>query len=313
MDWNVGTKSALVNIGAQSLALTASGPDRKLGEPAVIIFPGLGCGATGWAAVRRLLEPLVRVIMYERSGYGDSELSDDEPTGVVIAKELNVLLKSANVQGPFILVGHSWGGILAREFLELRKADTVGCVFVDANQEHTLEVLDWRILGFSPVVAGISTVDDTGVKERSKLTAEEWALYRAAEMSEKHQRQAAKEFEVYADSFPILNQKQQLGRSPPYIRETPVYVLKGDTRTDFEKSFAIGVERGQGMEEERRKFLEDLKGYGKEAALQREILGLSGVGKFVEVQEVGHYVNLTAPGEIVEGVRWVLKHLSRDS
>lgn len=313
MDWNTGTKSGLVNIGTHSLELTISGPNRQPGEPAVIIFPGLGCGTTGWAAVLRLLQPFLRIITYERSGYGNSEISDEEPRSTVIAKELDALLKSANVQGSFILVGHSWGGVLSREFLGLRKDDIVGCVFVDANQEHTLEVVDWRKLGFSPVVAGISTVDDTGVQERSKLTAEEWVLYRETEMSQKHQRQAAKEFEVYADSFPILKQKQQLNKNPPNMSNKPVYVLKGDTRTDFEKSFAIGVQRGQGTQEERRKFLEDLKEYDKEVALQREMLSLSGMGKFVEIKNVGHYVNLTAPDGVVEGVRWVLEHLSRDS
>jgi len=310
LNWNTGSKSALVNVGTHSLALQISGPDHNPNDPTVVIFPGLACGITGWAAVRRLLEPFIRVVTYERSGYGDSETSAERPTSVAIARELDVLLRSAKVQGPFILLGHSWGGVLARELLELRHDDIAGCIFVDSNQEHTLEVLDWRRLAWNPVVEGITIFDtELGMQTRSKLTPEEWRVYRETEMSEKHQRQAAREFEAYADSFPVMKEKQQLGRSPPYMGLKPVYVLKGDTRYDFEQMFAKGLKLEKGTDEDKKLFLNDLKGYDKEPSLQREILELSSVGMFEEVKGSGHHVNLTAPERVVVGVKWVLEHV----
>jgi hypothetical protein len=308
LSWNAGSTSALVNIGTHSLAIHTSGISRKPGEPAVIIIPGLACGRTGWAAVNRLLEPFAHVISYDRSGHGDSEESDEKPTSIVIAKELDALLRSAKVDGPFVLVGHSWGGILAREFLELRTDDVVGFVFVDANQEHTLEVLDWRHLSMSPVCTGIDSFDAQNMQGRSKLTPLEWKIYQEMEGTEKHQRQAAKEFEVYPEGFSVLEEKKQLHRSPPMKGNRPVCVIKGDIKVDFEMMFQRGLEMGNGSQEERDRYRRILDGWDdKDRELQKGVLGLSSVGKFIEVKGSGHFVNLTEPQSIVEGVRWVLE------
>jgi pimeloyl-ACP methyl ester carboxylesterase len=86
----------------------------------VVIIPGLASSTTGWATVRRGLTSFVRVLQYQRSGYGESDPSPKVPTAVNIAQDLDSVLTKADLHPPFLLVVHSWGGIISREFFALR-------------------------------------------------------------------------------------------------------------------------------------------------------------------------------------------------
>ena len=57
----------------------------------------------------------------------------DPRTASVVAQDLSDLLDAAKVGGPFVAVCHSYGGLLAREFVALRRSDVVGMVLVEAN------------------------------------------------------------------------------------------------------------------------------------------------------------------------------------
>ncbi|KAH8594010.1 Alpha/Beta hydrolase protein [Bisporella sp. PMI_857] len=305
-----------VNIGNNhKLCLYIHGPQSPPPQPSIIIIPGLGSSTTSWAAVIRLLSPSTRVYTYDRTGYGASDSSPTPPTSSQAADELNLLLRAAGITGPFILVAHSWGGVLAREFLARSRGsvDVVGMVFVESNQERTLEVLDWRRLAFSSILQGVDREEAVGVRESRRLTDGEWEAYKTAEATERHQMQAAAEFGQYAESFPTLASKHQLSSDPPFLGDSPIYVIKGDNGMDFKKLYAAGIEKGNGTEAERKEFEDMLRTWNdKDSGLQKGNLGLSGRGRYVEVLGSGHHVQLTAPEDIVEGVRWVLEEVRSD-
>ncbi|KAE9366598.1 alpha/beta-hydrolase [Stipitochalara longipes BDJ] len=306
-DWNIGERAGRISIGSHKLWLSAQGPDRKSGEPLVIIIPGLASSATGWAAVQRGLASFTRVLQYERSGYGQSDCSTQKPTASAIAKELDLLLRSANLLPPYVVVAHSWGGILSREFLALRPEDIVGMVFVEANQERTLEVLDWRQLAQSDLLIGVDSSDATGISHAHKLTGNEWRIYQDTEGTEQHQKQANLEFTEYPNSFPVLASKSQLHREIPFLGDHPVCVIKGNNRADFEKLLNRGLALGNGDDAKLAAFQEILSTWGeKDRSLQSEILLLSTKPRYIETENSGHNVHLTEPQLIVDGVRWVL-------
>lgn len=310
--WDVVNKSGLVNIGTHSLWLNARGPSRAAGDPAVIIIQGLGISVTGWVVVERLLTPFIRVFSYDRTGYGSSDSSSELPTAAIIVQELDQLLTSAVIPPPYIVVAHSWGGVLSREFLELRSKDVAGMVFVEANQEHTLEVLDWRILSNSPVLDGVDRNNVTGISQSHALTEEEWKIYQATEASEKHQKQLALEYEQYPKSFPVLATKHQLQRHPPVLGARPVCVIKGDNGKDFEKLYAAGVVLGNGNATERAAYLDMLRTWNtKDRELQSGNFGLSSAHHYFEVPDSGHNVQLKYPERIVDGVKWVVDRLQK--
>lgn len=311
-NWNIGTTSALVNIGTHSLALHASGPDRNPGDPATLFIAGAGSSITSFAAAHHLLKPFIRVFTYDRSGYGSSDLSPNAPTAENIARELDELLTCAGVEGPWIIVAHSWGGILACEFLEVgnRRNEVVGIVFEDANSEGMMDVLDWRTFFANPVVAGLDYPKITKIQQRSKLTPEEWEVYQQTINTPKHKAQAAAEFAVYGDSFPSLKSKKQRQNGKKILGKKPVYVLKGDTYSEFQTVFEKGVEMGRGGEGDKewcREFLRTAS--EKDRVCQKTLLGLSEVGWFEEVMGAGHHVHSTRPERVVQGVRWVLERI----
>jgi len=105
------------------------------GGPTVILDSGLGVPAAGWILVQPEVAKFTRVCSYDRAGYGWSGASPDPRTSEQIAKELKELLTAAGEKGPYIIVGHSFGGYNIRVFTEHYPADVAGMVLVDASHE----------------------------------------------------------------------------------------------------------------------------------------------------------------------------------
>jgi len=303
----VGEQRGLVSVGSHSLCLYTYGPDRKDGEPAALIIPGLGGTAREWAAGRRMMSSFIRTYLYDRSGYGDSEPSPERPTSTNIAAEMDLLLRNANIKPPFILIGHSWGGILAREFITLHPESVAGLVLVDANQEHTLERLDWTNPVLWAVTEGLDDQEVIGLTREHKLTREEWRAYEDERKDSKYKEQAAAEVAEYRSSFPILGSKSQLHRTPPFLGNTPVSVVKGSSMRDFARRYNAGVEAGNGTEDEREAFDQILLTWEEEdSRLQMESLTLSSRVQLLHAGESGHSVHMTQPEVVAKGVKWVL-------
>ncbi|KIN02759.1 hypothetical protein OIDMADRAFT_27263 [Oidiodendron maius Zn] len=121
---------------------SAAGRCRRPDEPAVIIMTGTTGSILEWPAAIRLLSQFVRTYSYECSGFGSSEESPPhtQPDSTKIAKELDILLKIADIIPPYVIACHSYGGITSCEFLHHHQdslADVAGMVFVNANAEKT--------------------------------------------------------------------------------------------------------------------------------------------------------------------------------
>lgn len=107
----------------------------------------------------------MRVLLYDRSGLGRSEHGPNQDIGPIAANELSMLLKAVNLPGPYILVAHSYGGCVAREFLHLHPRDVVGMVLSETGTEtkcqYAEEQYRKQVLGDCPlsVVRGESAFD----------------------------------------------------------------------------------------------------------------------------------------------------------
>jgi pimeloyl-ACP methyl ester carboxylesterase len=101
----------------------------------VILDSGMGVPALGWIKVQTEVAKFARICSYDRAGYGWSDTGPEPRTSVQIAKELKALLVSADEQGPYVLVGHSFGGFNVRVYTHLFPADVLGVVLVDGAHE----------------------------------------------------------------------------------------------------------------------------------------------------------------------------------
>lgn len=163
--WSTSQKSGLISIGTHKLYVSTSGPTRLPGDPLLIIFPGANAACESWQPVCSLLQGTVRVFLYDRSGLGRSEHGPRKDTGPVAADELSTLLKAVALPGPYLLVAHSYGGCVAREFLQLHVRDVVGMVLSETGTEtkcqYAEEQYRGRVLGDGPlsVIRGGSAFD----------------------------------------------------------------------------------------------------------------------------------------------------------
>jgi len=126
----------LVDIGGHKLHLRCVGPAGA--GPTVILEAGGGGFSRDWSLVQDLLSSRVRTCAYDRAGLGWSEPGPAPRTMRQEVFELHALLKAAKVRGPFVLVGHSIGGLLVRLYTEQHGSDVVGVVLVDPTHESAV-------------------------------------------------------------------------------------------------------------------------------------------------------------------------------
>jgi pimeloyl-ACP methyl ester carboxylesterase len=119
----------LVDIGGYRLHLYCTGE----GSPTVILESGGGNPWLSWYKVQPQVAQFTRVCSYDRAGLGWSDPSPQPRTTKVIAEELHTLLHNAGIAGPFVLVGHSLGGMDARMFAAQYPSEVVGMVLVDSS------------------------------------------------------------------------------------------------------------------------------------------------------------------------------------
>lgn len=119
---------ALVDVGGFRLHMKCSGA----GSPAVVMDAALGGSSISWTLVQPEISKLTRVCSYDRAGFGWSDAGPMPRTAARVAAELRTLLARAGVPPPFILVGHSFGGLVMRVFAARYRPDVAALILVDS-------------------------------------------------------------------------------------------------------------------------------------------------------------------------------------
>ena len=110
-------------------------------RPTVVLEAGAGGTAATWAWVASELADQVRVVAYDRAGYGFSDASDAPVDAASVAADLHEALELGGVDGPVVLVGHSLGAGYARVFAASYPERVAGLVLLDPVHEDQLERL----------------------------------------------------------------------------------------------------------------------------------------------------------------------------
>jgi pimeloyl-ACP methyl ester carboxylesterase len=103
------------------------------GAPTVLLESGFGAGAFAWGQVQPIVAAKTRACSYDRAGYGFSDVGPSPRDGAAIARDLDAALRKAGERGPFVIVGHSSGGLYARLFAARRLREAAGLVLVDPS------------------------------------------------------------------------------------------------------------------------------------------------------------------------------------
>ena len=132
----------LVDVGGYRLHINCTGS----GSPTVVIVAGAGDWSTTWGVVQPEVAKTARVCTYDRPGLGWSEAAPHPSDAAQFARELHTLLQNANVPGPYVMVGHSLGGLVARVFAHDYASEVLGVVLVDSmNPKQVTESMSQKL------------------------------------------------------------------------------------------------------------------------------------------------------------------------
>jgi pimeloyl-ACP methyl ester carboxylesterase len=120
-----------VDVDGHGLQLLVGGQ----GSPAVVFEGGFGAGIGSWSRVQKDVAAFAQTVSYDRAGLGQSDLGPKPRSAKQIATELHVALQKSGIKPPYVMVGHSFGGIYIRVFADMYPKEVVGMVLIDPSQE----------------------------------------------------------------------------------------------------------------------------------------------------------------------------------
>ena len=268
----------LVELNGRNVHLLCAGE----GSPTVILEAGLPASSLTWMSVFSEIAELTRVCTYDRPGYGWSQPTDSSRTVETIAQELRMVLRRADIRPPYILAGHSFGGLVMQLYAMQFPNDFMGMVLVDSShpdQAHrTLGLreidtisLAMKTLGpigivrlLIPVPAGNPESRDISVREQERELL----------MTNRTLRTATREMSGLRESL------RQVAESTVDLGSKPLVVL------------SEGQRRAETWQ-----------------AMQEDLSRLSTNSEWQVVGGAGHFIQHDQPDVIVEAVRRVLQRL----
>ena len=255
------------------------------GAPIVVFEAGMGVSRNSWGAVLPAIAERTTAVAYDRSGLGRSAPDPVRRDLARLADDLVDLLDHLG-PGPFILVGHSWGGPIVRSAAALVPERVAGLVLVDVTDERCdlfFEAGNQRQLAWAPRV--LPLLARLGVPRRlvAKLSAdlpEPWATNLRAEDGT-----AAAIRVQLAELAPSIDDLRRLRDEPLALPDVPVTVL-------------TGTKHGFGERKRRPELL----------AAHRATAAALPQGRHVTADRSSHYVPFTEPQLVIDEIARLIHH-----
>lgn len=285
----------LVDVGGHRLHIRCVGD----GSPAVVIVPALGAYSAAWLEVQDALAAETKVCVYDRPGLGWSDPVAAWPSAAGMARDLHDLLQGAGIAPPFVLAGHSMGGLVARMFTQLYPGDVAGLALVDSShpeQARRVEsawLQDYRGGKLAAVV--LEFAKPLGLRRLLRSLSQEpvrdaWAAFA---FSSRSRRADAKEL------LAINAVCRQTGRATGDLGNLPLMVISSSERDPR-------YPPGSRAQRARSRF------YQGWIELQRELAALSADSVHTVAASAGHHIQRDDPELVITAITDLIRRARRN-
>ncbi len=301
----------LVDVGGWRMHLNCTG-ENKPNTPTVVLEAGWNDFSFDWSLVQPGVARFTRVCSYDRAGHAWSDLGPRPRTMRQIAYELHTALVRLGIKPPYVLVGHSFGGLLVRTFASQYPKEVAGIVLVDSAHEDDQRNFKGKIMlmrefsqgrAIPPIQAFLPAADKTlSSEERQRIEGflkrigppkieppynrlppeiqqvRLWALAQP-------QHYAADDDPYAGEEYAEIYSARRAGEYP--LGEIPLIVL---TRG---KSEYPDTEAGRQLNE-------------REKRMQVDLLHLSRNSQQIIAEACGHHIQLDDPALVISAIRGVV-------
>jgi pimeloyl-ACP methyl ester carboxylesterase len=293
-------KGKLIQAGEIKLNIDCSGE----GKPTVILESAGAFPARAWVKVQPEVAKFARVCSYDRAGYGWSEPSLTPRTMQQEADELKLLLQAAGEDGPYVLVGHSQGGLNVRAFAHKYPVDVAGVVLVDASHPD----FDKRILEVLSVKAREQYIsDDRLINSELGKFLSVWMVRlgitrlvtpKADELSQEinYLSWQTKTIKAFSSEIELFEKSAEQIRASGNLGDRPLIVLTAGKVDEEIYESQADVTAVQKLWVE---------------VLQKDLVKLSSKGKQIVIADSGHLIPQEKPEAVVSAIKEVLEQIAK--
>jgi pimeloyl-ACP methyl ester carboxylesterase len=220
----------LVDVGGYRLHLHCTGS----GSPTVILEPGQGGVSSDFGWIAPAVARDSTVCVYDRPGRGWSDAADGPQDGDQIAANLHTLLDRAHVPGPYVLAGHSFGGLYVQAFAAKYPDQVAGLVLLDSTAPKlgpALPTNSGSYNGLSRVSKLFSSIAHFGVG-RLIAQGDYGSLLPSSQGEARANASTAHNLAAYIDEFGQANTAMQQASSLTSLNGKPLIVLTADKGSD---------------------------------------------------------------------------------
>lgn len=248
----------LVDVGGYRLHIQCAGA----GRPTVVLETGALAMSALWGVMQPQVAVHTRVCSYDRAGLGWSDPGPEPRDGLHIASELRTLLRNAGETSPYVLVGHSFGGVLVRVYTDQYPEDVVGLLLLDSSHPDQVARFE-KVLGkpsfleahLSPDFAVLARLGVlrfgfrfTDAEHRfDGLGPRRAAEFKAFFAASSHQSAGEAEIEVWEETAAQTRATRRLGELPLVVisaGETNPLSPEGRVRFELQEELASLSSRG---------------------------------------------------------------------
>jgi pimeloyl-ACP methyl ester carboxylesterase len=259
-------------------------------------------GETGllWSLVQPAVARRSRACVYDRAGLGWSDPSPRPRTAEIMVEELHTLLATAEVPGPYVLVGHSFGGLLVRLYAARHPQEVAGLVLIDSAHEDQYRRAPSEIRELLPQFEeqarqqfeGLKALIESGSLDLGMLPVPPGLPASAAEIFRALVAASSKHVETFMaeqQAVQAIHAELRAARITS-LGDLPLVVLSHD------EPMAM-----PGLSDEANQTYEQLW-----QDLQAELAGLSSQGRLMVAEGSGHYIQLERPQLVIDAIAEVV-------